>query len=58
MGAKFLLEHVNVPQIETLKVYREKGGYASVEKALKTMTVDQIIEEVKFSDLRGRGGAG
>ncbi len=58
MGKKFLLEHVNVPQIETLKVYREKGGYASVEKALKTMTMDQILEEVKFSDLRGRGGAG
>ena len=38
MGKKFLLEHVNVPGIETLKVYREKGGYASVEKALKTMT--------------------
>src|SRR5436190_2838800 len=58
MGKKFLLEHVNVPRIETLKVYREHGGYASVEKALKTMTPDQIIEEVKFSDLRGRGGAG
>src|SRR5690349_23476232 len=58
MGKKFLLEHVNVPGIETLKVYREKGGYASVEKALKTMTTDQILEEVKFSDLRGRGGAG
>jgi NADH-quinone oxidoreductase subunit F len=58
MGKKFLLEHVNVPGIETLKVYREKGGYAAVEKAVKTMTVDQIVEEVKFSDLRGRGGAG
>ncbi len=58
MGKKFLLEHINVPSIETLKVYREKGGYASVEKALKTMTPDKIIDEVKFSDLRGRGGAG
>src|SRR6476469_9900036 len=58
MGKKFLLEHVNVPGIETIDVYRSKGGYASVEKALKTMTTDQILEEVKFSDLRGRGGAG
>ncbi|NOT76307.1 MAG: NADH-quinone oxidoreductase subunit NuoF [Cyclobacteriaceae bacterium] len=58
MGKKFLLEHVNVPGIETLPVYQSKGGYASVEKALKTMTPDQLIEEVKFSDLRGRGGAG
>ena len=58
MGKKFLLEHVNVPGIETIDVYRSKGGYASVEKALKTMTPEQILEEVKFSDLRGRGGAG
>ena len=58
MGKKFLLEHINIPSIETLKVYRENGGYASVEKALKTMTPDKIIDEVKFSDLRGRGGAG
>ena len=58
MGKKFLLEHVNVPGIERLSVYREKGGYQAVEKALKTMTPEQILEEVKFSDLRGRGGAG
>ena len=58
MGKKFLLEHINVPAIETYKVYRENGGYSSVEKALKTMTPDQIIEEIKLSDLRGRGGAG
>ncbi len=58
MGKKFLLEHINVPAIETYKVYRDNGGYSSVEKALKTMTPDQIIEEIKLSDLRGRGGAG
>src|SRR6185295_6572056 len=39
-------------------VYREKGGYASVEKALKQMTPDAVTEEVKKSGLRGRGGAG
>jgi NADH-quinone oxidoreductase subunit F len=58
MSKKILLEHINVPGIETLAVYREKGGYASVEKALKTMTPDAIVEEVKKSGLRGRGGAG
>jgi len=58
MGKKFLTEHINVPGIEKLDVWRSKGGYASVEKALKTMTPEQILEEVKFSDLRGRGGAG
>ena len=35
-----------------------KGGYASLEKALKTMTPDDVTEEVKKSGLRGRGGAG
>lgn len=58
MSRKILLEHINVPGIETLAVYREKGGYASVEKALKTMSSEAIVEEVKKSGLRGRGGAG
>src|ERR1700754_689115 len=58
MGRKLLLEHINVPGINTFDVYRSKGGYASVEKALKTMTQDVVTEEVKKSGLRGRGGAG
>ncbi|MFZ4797795.1 MAG: NADH-quinone oxidoreductase subunit F, partial [Bacteroidia bacterium] len=58
MSKKILLEHINVPGIESLEVYRSKGGYSSVEKALKTMTQDAIVEEVKKSGLRGRGGAG
>ncbi|MES2726747.1 MAG: NADH-quinone oxidoreductase subunit NuoF [Bacteroidota bacterium] len=58
MSKKILLEHIDVPVIETLAVYREKGGYASVEKALKTMAPEAIVEEVKKSGLRGRGGAG
>ncbi len=55
---QILLTHINVPGINTFEVYRQKGGYASVEKALKTMSPDQIVEEVKTSGLRGRGGAG
>ena len=58
MGRKLLLEHINVPGINTLAVYREKGGYRAVEKALKTLTPDDVVEEVKKSGLRGRGGAG
>lgn len=58
MGRKLLLEHINVPGINTYEVYRQKGGYRSVEKALKTMSPDQVVEEVKKSGLRGRGGAG
>src|SRR6201990_280484 len=58
MGRRILLEHDNVPGIETFEVYRKHGGYRSVEKALKTMTPQEIVEEVKKSGLRGRGGAG
>lgn len=58
MGRKVLLEHIDVPGINTYDVYRSKGGYASVEKALKTMAPEAIVEEVKKSGLRGRGGAG
>jgi NADH-quinone oxidoreductase subunit F len=39
-------------------VYRKEGGYRSVEKALKQMGPEAIVEEVKKSGLRGRGGAG
>lgn len=58
MGRKLLLEHIDVPGIHTFSVYREKGGYRAVEKALKTMSPDDVVEEVKKSGLRGRGGAG
>ena len=57
MARKLLLEHINVPGINTFDVYRQKGGYAAVEKALK-LTPEEIVEEVKKSGLRGRGGAG
>ncbi len=58
MGRRILLEHDNIPGIETFDVYRKHGGYRSVEKALKTMSPEQIVEEVQKSGLRGRGGAG
>jgi len=58
MGRKLLIHNDNVPNIHMLEVYRANGGYASVEKALKTMQPDQVTDEVKKSGLRGRGGAG
>lgn len=58
MGKKLLIHNDKVPGIEKLDIYRAHGGYASVEKALKTMTPDQVTDEVKKSGLRGRGGAG
>ena len=41
-----------------LDVYVKQAGYQALEKALKEMTPESIIEEVKKSNLRGRGGAG
>src|ERR1700742_172935 len=58
MGRQVLLEKVKVPGIVSYDVWRREGGYASVEKALKNMTPDQVTEEGKKSGLRGRGGAG
>ena len=58
MSQKILLDKINIPGIKTYEVYRQNGGYASVEKALKTLTPDEVVEEVKKSGLRGRGGAG
>lgn len=58
MARKLLLEHDSVPGIETFDVYRKHGGYRSVEKALKKMSPQEIVEEVQKSGLRGRGGAG
>ena len=58
MERKLLLANAHIKGIETLEVYRQHGGYRSVEKALKTMAPEAILEEVKTSGLRGRGGAG
>jgi NADH-quinone oxidoreductase subunit F len=58
MARKLLFEHIDKPGIRGLEVYRANGGYRSVEKALRTMAPDAVVEEVKKSGLRGRGGAG
>ncbi len=57
MSKKLLLANAQVPGIRSYEVYRREGGYLSVEKALKMAPAD-IVEEVKKSGLRGRGGAG
>ena len=41
-----------------IDVYLKNGGYKALEKVLKQMTPEAIIDEVKKSSLRGRGGAG
>lgn len=54
---KLLLENAHIEGIRYYEAYRKHGGYRSVEKALK-LTPDEVVEEVKKSGLRGRGGAG
>jgi NADH-quinone oxidoreductase subunit F len=46
------------PDSTKIETYLQDGGYKALEKALKQMTPESIIEEVKKSSLRGRGGAG
>ncbi len=57
MSQKLLLKNAHIEGIRTYEVHRKNGGYAAVEKALK-MTPEEIVEVVKASGLRGRGGAG
>jgi NADH-quinone oxidoreductase subunit F len=58
MAQKLLLKNAHIANIKAYDTYRANGGYRSVEKAMNTMTPDEVTEEVKKSGLRGRGGAG
>lgn len=51
-------KNINVPDIDTLEVYRQHGGYEALAKALKEYQPEQLVDLVKASGLRGRGGAG
>lgn len=53
-----VLRHRQVEGLHRLAVYREHGGYAQLERAVTTMTPSQVVDVVKASGLRGRGGAG
>ena len=55
---RVISQRFGVRDSRTLNVYRELEGYQALEKALKEMTPEQIIDEMKKSNLRGRGGAG
>src|SRR3954468_1905018 len=57
MGRQLLINDLDKEGIATLAGYKANGGYAALEKALK-MKPEEVVEEVKKSGLRGRGGAG
>ena len=55
---KILLRNIGIPDSHTLATYESRGGYRSWRKVVETMKPEQLIDEVKASGLRGRGGAG
>jgi NADH-quinone oxidoreductase subunit F len=53
-----LLPHPGRSEAVSLDEYRQAGGYRGWERALKELSPEEVVEEVKASGLRGRGGAG
>src|SRR5262245_31347447 len=58
MPERILLRCRDIPDLRRLAVYREHGGYGAAQKALTQHKPEQLVEMVKASNLRGRGGAG
>lgn len=53
-----ILDKIYEPQSHTYDFYTANGGYKALKKSMTSMTPEKILEEVKVSNLRGRGGAG
>jgi len=58
MAIKVLTKNMHVPSLAQIDVYESVGGYQGLRKALREYKPADIIEIVKKSGLRGRGGAG
>jgi NADH-quinone oxidoreductase subunit F len=58
MSEYILLRHREIPDLSTLDVYQEHGGFESFRHVVTSMRPDEVTEVVKTSGLRGRGGAG
>ncbi len=55
---RVVLRNAGTIDPENIEDYIAVDGYKAAEKAISSMTPDQVIEEIKISGLRGRGGAG
>jgi NADH-quinone oxidoreductase subunit F len=55
---RLVLGNAGLIDPESIDDYVAAGGYEALKKALSTMTPEGVIQEVKASGLRGRGGAG
>lgn len=57
-GPYLLLRHRDIPDLNDLAVYRQHGGFEAFRKAVTSLQPREVVEIVKASGLRGRGGAG
>jgi NADH-quinone oxidoreductase subunit F len=55
---RIVLRNCGTIDPESLEEYESAGGYMALRRALADMTPEEIVETVKESGLRGRGGAG
>ena len=55
---RVVLRHCGLINPEKIEEYIAVGGYAATKKVVTSMTGEEVIEEIKVSGLRGRGGAG
>lgn len=55
---RIALRHCGIINPEKIDEYTADDGYKALEKVLKSMTPEEVIEEIKISGLAGRGGAG
>lgn len=58
MSEKILFKHIDDPEQYRIENYIKNGGYQALEKLFRELIPDEVIEIVKKSGLRGRGGAG
>jgi NADH-quinone oxidoreductase subunit F len=56
--AHILLRHRDVENIHRYDIYVQNGGYEGLKKAIREHAPDEVINIVKTSNIRGRGGAG
>lgn len=58
MEPRFLMARVNQPDSHRLETYEADGGYEAARRVLHEMTPQEVIDTIKASGIRGRGGAG
>ena len=58
MSGHILLRNRDIASLNRFEIYKKYGGFTAVEKAVTKLSPAEVLNEVKESGLRGRGGAG